>query len=611
MISWKFLKIKEIRPEGWLKKQLEIQAEGLSGNLDKVWPDVRDSAWIGGNREGWERMPYWLDGFLPLAYLIGNEDMQQRAKKYIDAILERQKPDGWICPCADEERKTYDLWAVFLICKALSVYHNCTGDERAVDAAYRAMRNLYDLLKAGTVKLAAWGKFRWFEGFISLSWLYDLHPETWMKELGTLLREQGADYKEFMPLWEHPLNRWRFDTHIVNIGMMLKAEAVSASFLGEPYHDEAEKLHRHLHKYNGTACGFYTGDECLSGLSAIQGTELCAVVEQAYSYEQMIAATGDAKWADRLERVLFNGLPATCSEDMWTHQYDQMANQIACVKFPGKALFRTNDADAHRFGLEPNFGCCTANFNQGWPKFALSTFMKSEDALISVFPAPVSAETEVNGTKIAAKCETQYPFRNSVHYILKTEGEAPVNFMFRIPKWSVETYINGELVDVHGFYTVQLPAVGITELTVRFKAEVRVEQRPHKLCAVSYGPLVFSLPIESRWEKVEYEKDGVPRTYPYCDYDIYPESEWNFAFDGADFEVIENEVTDISFSEKNPPLQIRGNFRRIHWGMEDGYELVCAKTPKSRKPYGEVETRLLQPYGCTTLRMTEMPQLKK
>ena len=51
-----------------MRQQLEIQAKGLSGNLDKFWPDIKDSAWIGGDREGWERVPYWLDGFIPLAW---------------------------------------------------------------------------------------------------------------------------------------------------------------------------------------------------------------------------------------------------------------------------------------------------------------------------------------------------------------------------------------------------------------------------------------------------------------------------------------------------------------------------------------------------------------
>ena len=85
MKNWNYFTSNEIKPIGWLKRQLEIQAQGLSGNLDKIWCDVRDSAWIGGNADGWERVPYWLDGFIPLAYLLENEDMISRVKKYIDA----------------------------------------------------------------------------------------------------------------------------------------------------------------------------------------------------------------------------------------------------------------------------------------------------------------------------------------------------------------------------------------------------------------------------------------------------------------------------------------------------------------------------------------------
>ena len=96
MSKWNFFTSKELKPAGWLKRQLEIQAEGLCGNLDKVWRDVRDSAWIGGDADGWERVPYWLDGFIPMAYLLEDEDMIARAKKYMDAIISSQCEDGWI-----------------------------------------------------------------------------------------------------------------------------------------------------------------------------------------------------------------------------------------------------------------------------------------------------------------------------------------------------------------------------------------------------------------------------------------------------------------------------------------------------------------------------------
>ena len=83
--------------KGWLKTQLTLQAKGLSGHLDEIWPDIKESAWIGKEKEGWERLPYWLDGFIPLAYLLKDEAMIQKAQYYIQSIIQFQQGDGWIC----------------------------------------------------------------------------------------------------------------------------------------------------------------------------------------------------------------------------------------------------------------------------------------------------------------------------------------------------------------------------------------------------------------------------------------------------------------------------------------------------------------------------------
>ena len=171
-----------VTPQGWLRRQLEIQAAGLSGHLDKIWPDVRDSAWIGGSCEGWERVPYWLDGFIPLAFYLKDQDMISRASHYVNAIIDRQQADGWICPCSEEERPGYDSWACQLIGKVLAVYCEFTGDKRAEEALYKAMKCYYELMANGTISLFEWGKFRWYEGFIPLIYLYDRRPEAWMPD---------------------------------------------------------------------------------------------------------------------------------------------------------------------------------------------------------------------------------------------------------------------------------------------------------------------------------------------------------------------------------------------------------------------------------------------
>src|ERR1700683_2618148 len=61
-----------VRPAGWLKNQLQIQANGLGGHLDETWADVgSNSGWLGGTGESWGRGPFFLLGAFPLAFLVG------------------------------------------------------------------------------------------------------------------------------------------------------------------------------------------------------------------------------------------------------------------------------------------------------------------------------------------------------------------------------------------------------------------------------------------------------------------------------------------------------------------------------------------------------------
>lgn len=605
--AWNFYTSKELKPEGWLKRQLRLQAEGLHGNLDRVWRDVRDSAWIGGTAESWERVPYWLDGFIPLAYLLEDQDLIVRAGRYIDAILDRQKEDGWICPCSEKERGQYDTWAVQLISKVLAVYCQCSGDERAWNALYRMLKNYYDLLSSGQIHLFGWGKARWFETFMAIGLLYKRSPEDWLVELGKILREQGQDYSQIAGRWKRPLNRWTFETHIVNLTMMLKSEAVSCGILGLPYTGKADRWNDLLKQYNGTPVELFTGDECLSGLSPIQGTELCAVVEQMYSYEQLYACTGDSKWAELLETVAFNGLPAAISDDMWAHQYDQMSNQISCERFPGKAVFRTNGPDSHLFGLEPHFGCCTANFGQGWPKLALSAFLHQGDRILSGIPVPSRLRTEIRGKKVDISLKTNYPFENRFVYEVDCQEGAAFCLRIRVPSYAKEPLLNGRPVQSGTDASVEIR--GKTSIAFEYQTQPVLLGRPYGLKSVRCGPLVFSLPIAYQKRKLEYERDGVERKFPYCDYEYIGQTPWNFGFSCGSFEKEERGISAVPFSSEHPPVVLKARLRQIDWGLEDGYETVCAKTPGSLRPVSEERVLDLYSYGCAKLRMTELPLL--
>ena len=591
----------ELSPQGWLRQQLVIQANGLSGNLDKIWPDVQSSKWIGGDKEGWERVPYWLDGFIPLAYLLDDEDMKARAKRYIDAILAGQKEDGWICPCEADERSRYDMWALFLICKVLVVYHDCTGDERIEEVLYKALKNFDIHLERHT--LFGWASARWYECLIPAFWLYERRPEAWLKDMCHKLEELGCNYENTYEYWRYgePLEhgRWSFMTHVVNTAMMLKSRALFSRLTGEDANAFAKKAIRILLRDHGMAVEHFTGDECLSGTSPIQGSELCSVTEVMYSYAWLASITGDSEWSDRLEWAAYNALPATISPDMWTHQYDQMTNQVECSKLHEPPHFRTNGGESHLFGLEPNFGCCTANFNQGWPKFALSTLMRAEDGIAITAIAPCSLKTAINGVDVKITIETEYPFEDGYKVIVEPAQPVEFTLYLRIPGNAKASNVSDTAIN--RLWQKQ------TEVDVRFTFETEIRKRPNGMVCVWRGPLLYALPIEEDWRKIEYVRHGVERTYPYCDYEIFPQSKWNYAIcEDSSFGWRRNGVGEMPFEPTKPPVELSVKLVEIDWAFANG---VCAEKPEDLTPRSEPQEMKLIPYGCTNLRMTEMPLL--
>lgn len=600
--AYTFFTTNELKPSGWMRRQLEIQAAGLSGNLDKVWPDVQRSAWIGGDREGWERVPYWLDGFVPLAYLLDDADMIERAGKYMNAIMDAQSSDGWLCPCRPEERRHYDTWAALLMCKVLAVYADCSGDARAVDSLSRALRQLNSFLNGNT--LHNWGSSRWFEGVIPALWLYDRTGEEWLIDLCWKLRAQGVDWNAVVhsPLWAHETTGWDYLTHVVNVGMMLKSGALMSRLDGSDPDEFARFAMDRLLNEHGMACRHFSGDECLSGRSPIHGAELCSVVEAMYSYEQIFSISGNPYWMDRLEETAFNALPATISPDMWSHQYDQLSNQIAAVPVDA-AVFRANGPESIVFGLEPNYGCCTANFNQGFPKLALSSFMRFEDGIASCALVPAAVSTTVRGVPVTVTLETGYPFRDTLTY--KVDAKAGVFFTLRlrIPSCAVSATVNGQPAEPGKTVDVARRWEGLSTVTVRLTFETKYVSCPDELFTVWRGPLLYALPIGEKWTPVEYERDGVARRFPYCDWHVEPTTAWNYAFAGDVSAFVPGEgAFDAPFSPSAPPVWLDAPMVPVAWSQKGN---VCAAVPDSREPEGPVEVRRLIPYGCTDLRISE------
>lgn len=623
------LPLTSFKPGGWLLRQLRLQADGLTGHLDEFWPDVARSQWIGGDAEGWERAPYWLDGLVPLAWLLDDDRLKAKARRFVDEILGRQRADGWFSPFPENWDapgvKPYDLWAIHLVDKVLAEYHAATGDDRALAAVERSLRVMNGHLDRQP--LFEWGRFRWFEALVPAFRLYERTGEAWILDLARKLHDQGFDYGAFyrgedvtVPTPRRGL--WKWAKHVVNTGMAAKAGALWWRLSGaEADRRFPAEMIALLDRHHGQANGMFSGDECLAGKNPVQGTELCAVVEFLYSLEHLVAALGDPAFGDRLEKVAFNALPATFSPDMWAHQYDQQANQVRCAVNPDH-MWTTNGPESNLYGLEPNYGCCTANMHQGWPKFAAHLWMRSPDGgLVAAAYAPGTVSFETADGPVEVALETDYPFREELLFRIKApSGGARFPLRLRIPAWA-----EGASLEIAGGKAGAPPRPGTfhevgrawrdgDEVRLRLPMKVAFSRRYNGAIAVERGPLVYALAIGEKWVRVNEDKPH--REPPHADWEVHPTTDWNYGLlvdedrpeTGLRFE--ERPVGERPFSPEGAGTAARVEGRKVPgWGLKHGW--AAEIPPEPQAPDGPVEELTLLPYGCTNIRVTEFPRLKK
>ena len=153
------------------------------------------------------------------------------------------------------------------------------------------------------------------------------------------------------------------------------------------------------------------------------------------------------------------------------------------------------------FGVAPNFGCCTANMQQGWPKLVNNIFYTTANGSIAI-GVLLPAKATINGTTVAIT--TAYPFGDSV--TVNVTGSAPRTLLLRVPAWATKATVsvNGGAAapaangSMHAVRCGGTPATTTTTVVLSLNPEVRLERGWGRLAqttpTVPYAPGTVAVP---------------------------------------------------------------------------------------------------------------------
>jgi len=635
-----------IHPQGWLKDQLEIMRDGTTGHLDEVYAKLKnDNGWLGGKGDGWEETPYWLDGAVPLAWLLDDATLKAKVLKYINWTIDHQRPSGYFGPVTKAERdsgavitlancqKGEDWWPKMVMLKALQQYYTATNDARVIKFMTAYFHYELRALKVCPInKWSDWAESRGSENILVAQWLYQKTGDKSLLQLAALLDKQCFAWSKWFAGRDWAINAaahqddsdW-MHRHGVNVGMAIKAPALNYQRTGDRAYLNAMKTgFNDIMTLHGLPMGTFSADEDLHGNLPTQGTELCAVVETMFSMEQAIAITGDTRYMDALERIAFNALPTQTTDDYNNKQYFQVANQVEIARGVFDFSLPFGREMNNVLGMRSGYTCCLANMHQGWTKYATHLWFKTqENGLASLVYGPNQLKTTVgpNNIPVSINEVTDYPFGDQIGFELSAQKPVQFSWQFRVPSWCT-----GATISVNGMATKtgkggQLITIDRAwkdgdKITLTLPMQVNISKWGRNSRSVERGPLVYALKLGERWEKGNDKHEG--------DYfSVYPTGNWNY---GLSEQIVNDPVKNLQVTERplrgkfvwnqqHAPIEIRAEGRLIpNWQLTDG----VANQPVTDRDGGyrgavsdTVSHFTLIPYGFTKVRIVAFPVVKK
>jgi len=613
------LPVANIVPGGWLRRQLELDANGISGRMQEIsdFCQFDKTGWVHPEMDGWEEVSYWLRGYGNLAYVLKDSKLIEDARKWITAVMATQDADGYFGPARykpkPEAKRFPDPWGHMPMLHALRSYYEYTKDEKALQCLVKYVKFL-DTLPTSFFK-SGWAGVRWADTMDTLYWLYNVTGEEWLLGLSAKIQQHSLN-------WVGKLCGY----HNVNIAQGIRQPAEYWQQAKDPAllkmtEEHYQKVMTEFGQFPG---GGFAGDEIIrSGYGdPRQGFETCGFVEFMTTFETMSKISGNPLWADRNEEIAFNSLPATLTPDHEGIHYVTPANVIELDRFTkiGDQFPNTFPLLAFKPGIH-QYRCCPHNYGMAWPNYAAELWLATYDkGLCAMLYAASEVKAKVgDGTEVKLTETTDYPFQEMMELKLSTPKAVEFPLYLRVPRWcnNAALVINGKPVKVEA---APLSYVAINRLwtdgdrvawTMPMHATVRTWAANKDSVSVDYGPLSFSLDLGERWENVGND----PGTDAWPQWKVTATKPWNYGLamdvQNPEIEVVRKSgpVASNPFTPETAPIELRVKAKKIPQWQADDENVITELQPSPVKSTEPLETIRLIPMGAARLRITAFPTI--
>lgn len=627
-------KIGDVTPKGWIAEFLSRQVSGMTGHPEALSYPYNSCLWAGSldrntdsyGSDWWryEQTAYYTDGLLRLGHLIDGEELIEKGRAGIRYTLDNVSPDGEL-----GQTGFWGRWPFAVFFRAMQAEYEAEADQEILDALERHYMYIVDSgERIGVFREGQ--KFPW-RNIMTIEGMLWTYARTGNKALlDYAVREWDAGEATELNMEEIMSDRSPH-MHGVTYTEEMKLPMLLYAYTGEQkYLDAALRANEKLVKDHLLPDGVPSSNEYLDGNDPRTSHETCDITDYTWTLGYYLMITGEGRYADAIEKAVFNAGPGAATKDFKALQYFSSVNQFIATGSSDHNEFKKGSTwMAYRPTHETE--CCAGNIHRFMPDYVSRMWLEgeSENELVAAMYGPSEVQHTLSDGKVVTVLEdTDYPFDGEIRFEFSMDKSARFPLTFRVPGWckDAEIQVNGSgydlVLDDDGFYTLERRYRDGDVITLLFDMPVEVKGWPEGAdphsdeyvgSYVQRGPVLYSYAIPSDWEEdvnvYENMHGKVSLNPDFKCWSITPAGEWNWSLAVSDEDKPQYSPADehaYPFDLEENPYVITVPVVSVEgWELEEGR--YTPALPSEFETGNELMAVDLVPYGATTLRLTVFP----